>query len=57
MLTADLLQRFSRECLLLRQALAEDNRLPEMDYRILKSNINLLLAQLEQKRELQGQTN
>ena len=57
MLTADLLQRFSRECLLLRQALAEDNRLPEMDYRILKSNINLLLAQLEQKREMQGQTN
>jgi hypothetical protein len=50
MINSELLQRFSRECLLLRQELRAGETLPEMDYRILKSNLQLLLAEIEQNR-------
>jgi len=50
MITAELLQRFSQECLRLRQELRAGETLPEMDYRILKSNLQLLLAEIEQNR-------
>jgi hypothetical protein len=50
MLTAEQLQRFSRECLLLRKALEEAPTLPELDDRILRSNITMLLAALDQKK-------
>jgi hypothetical protein len=51
MLTAEQLQRFSRECLLLRRAIEEGHSVPELDYRILRSNLQILLATLEKGRK------
>jgi hypothetical protein len=51
MIPAEQLQRFSRECLLLRKALEDANSLPDVDDRILRSNITMLLAALDQKRK------
>lgn len=47
MIPAEQLQRFSRECLLLRKALQDGTALTELDYRILRSNISMLLSDLE----------
>jgi hypothetical protein len=53
MLSAEHLQRFARECVLMRKTVREEQYLTEVDYRILRSNIHMLLAELEQKREHQ----
>jgi hypothetical protein len=53
MLSAEQLQRFARECVLLRKTVREESYLTEVDYRILRSNIHMLLAELEQKRAQQ----
>ena len=50
MISAEQLQRFSRECLLLRQVLKEGESIPDLDYRILKSNLQILLMDLEKGR-------
>ena len=54
MISADQLQRFSRECLLLRKSLEETDCLPEIDYRILRSHMHMLIAELERKRVSQA---
>ena len=54
MIPAEQLQRFSRECLLLRKALQEGQGLPDVDYRILKSHITMLLTDLENCRSAQS---
>jgi hypothetical protein len=53
MISAEQLQRFAKECVLLRKTVREDQYLTEVDYRIMRSNIHMLLAELEQKREHQ----
>lgn len=54
MIAADQLQRFSRECLLLRKSLEETECLAEIDYRILRSHMHMLIAELERKRVAQA---
>jgi hypothetical protein len=51
MIPAEQLQRFSRECLLLRKALQDGTVLTELDYRILRSNISMLLSDLERHKQ------
>ena len=53
MLSAEHLRRFAKECVLLRKTIRDEQYLAEVDYRILRSNIHMLLAELEQKREQQ----
>ena len=50
MISAEQLQRFSRECLLLRKAIQEGHLLPVLDYQILKSNPRMLLTEIEKGR-------
>ena len=50
MLKTDQLMRFSKECTLLREVLESAPPIGEVDYRILWSNISLLLEALEKNK-------
>jgi len=46
-ISAEQLQRFSRECLILRKALQDGATLPDKDYTLIQSGVRLLLGEID----------
>lgn len=46
-ISAEQLQRFSRECLILRRALQDGAAIPDGDYALIQSGVRLLLGEID----------